>query len=95
MTGVFENFRKICLKMYHLNPIKFLSCPGLAWQAALKKAEVIRFLKKLDLLTDIDMLLTVEKGKYVTQFIDMQKVIINIWKTMIKIKNLQILNIEM
>ena len=41
--------------------MKFLSCPGLAWQAALKKAEVIRFLKKLDLLTDIDMLLTVEK----------------------------------
>ena len=75
--------------------MKFLSCPGLAWKAALKKAEVIRFLKKLDLLTDIDMLLTVEKGKYVTQFIDMQKVIINIWKTMIKIKNLQILNIEM
>ena len=81
--------------MYHLNPIKFLSCPGLAWQAALKKAEVIRFLKKLDLLTDIDMLLTVEKGKYVTQFIDMQKVIINIWKTMLKIKNLHMLNIEM
>ena len=41
--------------------MKFLSCPGLAWKAALKKAEVIRFLKKLDLLTDIDMLLTVEK----------------------------------
>ena len=48
--------------MYHLDPIKFLSCPGLAWQAALKKAEVIIFLKKLDLLTDIDMLLMFEKG---------------------------------
>ena len=35
---------------------KFLSAPGLAWQAALKKAKV-----KLDLLTDIDMLLMVEK----------------------------------
>ena len=42
--------------------MKFLSRPGLAWQAALKKTEVIRFLKKLDLLTDIDMLLKVEKG---------------------------------
>ena len=31
--------------------------PGLAWQAALKKTKV-----KLDLLTDIDMLLMVEKG---------------------------------
>ena len=34
-----------------------LSAPGLAWQAALKKTEV-----KLELLTDIDMLLMVEKG---------------------------------
>ena len=37
--------------------MKFLSVPGLAWQAALKKTEV-----KLELLTDIDMLLMVEKG---------------------------------
>ena len=34
-----------------------LSALGLAWQAALKKAKV-----KLDLLTDLDMLLMVEKG---------------------------------
>ena len=33
------------------------SAPGLAWQAALKKTNV-----KLDLLTDVDMLLMVEKG---------------------------------
>ena len=45
------------LKMYELHPAKFLSAPGLAWQAALKKTEV-----KLELLTDIDMLLMVEKG---------------------------------
>ena len=44
-------------KIYHLDPVKFLSDPGLAWQAALHKAEV-----KLKLLTDIDMLLMVEKG---------------------------------
>ena len=35
----------------------FLSAPGLAWQACLKKTGV-----KLELLTDIDMLLMVEKG---------------------------------
>ena len=35
----------------------FLSAPGLAWQAALKKTEV-----KWELLTDIDVLLMVEKG---------------------------------
>ena len=36
--------------------LKFLSAPGLAWQAALKKTKV-----KLDLLTDMNMLLMVEK----------------------------------
>ena len=47
----------MCLKIYHLDPVKFLSAPGLAWQAVFKKTEV-----KLELLTDIDMLLMVEKG---------------------------------
>ena len=37
LVGVFENVRKICLKIYHLDPVKFPSGPGLAWQAALKK----------------------------------------------------------
>ena len=55
--GVFENFRKMCLKIYQLDSAKFLSAPRLAWQAALKKAEV-----ELDLLTDIDMLLKAEKS---------------------------------
>ena len=57
LAVVFENFKKLCLKIYHLDPAKFLSAPGLAWPAALKKTEV-----KLELLTDIDMLLMVEKG---------------------------------
>ena len=30
-------FDKMCLKIYHLDPVKFLSAPGLAWQATLKK----------------------------------------------------------
>ena len=34
-----------------------MSAPGLAWQACLKKTEV-----ELELLTDVDMLLMVEKG---------------------------------
>ena len=33
LADVFENFRKMCLKIYHLDPVKFLSAPGLAWQA--------------------------------------------------------------
>ena len=48
---------KFYLKIYDLDPVKFLSATGLAKQTALKKTEV-----KLELLTDIDMLLMVEKG---------------------------------
>ena len=57
LPGVSENFRNICLEIYELNIAKFSSVPGLAWQAALKKAKV-----KLGLLTDMDMLLMVQKG---------------------------------
>ena len=57
LADVFENFRKICLNIYHLDPAKCLSAHELAWQAALKTTEV-----KLELLTDIDKLLIVEKG---------------------------------
>ena len=47
----------MCLKLYHLDPIKFISAPRIAWQSALKKTEV-----KLELLSDVDVLLMVEKG---------------------------------
>ena len=57
LAEVFENLRKICLKIYHSDPAKFLSAPGLAWQAALKDIEV-----NLEVLNDTDMLLMVEKG---------------------------------
>ena len=58
LVDVFQNFTNTCWNIYELDPAKFLSVPGLAWQAALKKIEV-----KLELLTDIDMLsLAVEKG---------------------------------
>ena len=56
-ADVFENFRDKCIEIYGLDPAHFLSAPGLAWQACLKKTKV-----KLELLTDIDMLLMVEKG---------------------------------
>ena len=57
LADVFENFRNMCIKVYELDPAYFLSAPGLAWQACLKKTKV-----KLELRTDVDMLLTVEKG---------------------------------
>ena len=46
----------MCIKVYELDPVHFLSAPELAWQACLNKTEV-----KLELLTDVDMLLMVEK----------------------------------
>ena len=47
----------MCVEIYQPVPAKFLSAPGLAWQTDLKKSKV-----ELELLTDIDMLLIVEKG---------------------------------
>ena len=57
VPAVFENFRNICLEIYDLDPTKFLSAHGLAWKAALRKTKA-----KLNLSTDIDMLLTAGKG---------------------------------
>ena len=57
LSDVFENFRNKSIEIYELDPAHFLSTTGLAWQACLKKTGV-----KLELSTDIDMLLMVEKG---------------------------------
>ena len=46
----------MCLIIYHLDPAKILSAPGLASQAALKNTEV-----KLEFLTNTDKLLMVQK----------------------------------
>ena len=57
LADVFEKFRDTCIEIYGLDPSHFLSAPGLAWQACLKKTEV-----KLELLTDYQMLLMIEEG---------------------------------
>ena len=56
LADVFENFRNIGLDIYGLDPAYFVSAPGLAWQACLKKTV------KLELLIDYDMILMIEKG---------------------------------
>ena len=56
-ADVFENYREMCLEIYELDHENFFSAPGLAWQAVLKQSKV-----ELELLTDIDMFLMVEKG---------------------------------
>ena len=75
LADVFETFQDTCLSHYKLDPAHFYNAPGLAWQALLKTAtECCEHEKKregcelcldefrLELLTDIDMLLIVGKG---------------------------------
>ena len=75
LADVFEAFRDTCLKNYGLDPAHFYTTPGLEWQALLKttteycehekrrkECEVCPEEFRLELLTDIDMLLVVEKG---------------------------------
>ena len=47
----------MCLEIYGLAPAHILYAPGQAWQKALKNTKV-----KLDLITDINMLLMIEKA---------------------------------
>ena len=54
---MFENFRKICLSNYKLDPCHYYTAPGLAWDACLKMTGV-----ELELLSDVDMHLFIEKG---------------------------------
>ena len=37
LADVSENSRNKCIEIYQLDPTHFLSAPGLAWQACLKK----------------------------------------------------------
>ena len=57
LADVFENFRDICLKNYGLDPAHYYTAPGLAWDAMLKMTKI-----NLELLSDVDKLLMVEKG---------------------------------
>ena len=57
LADVFENFRGVCMENCHIDPAWYYTAPGLAWEAALKITEV-----ELELLSDTDMLLMIEKG---------------------------------
>ena len=46
----------MCLGIYQPDPACFLTAPGLAWKAVLKEAK-----EKLDLLSNIDMYIMIEK----------------------------------
>ena len=73
LADVFDKFQSMFLEIYELDLAHFLLALGLAYQATL-----INTKGKLDLFTDTDMLLMVEKEageEYVTLLIDMQKLI--------------------
>ena len=57
ISDVFESFRSLCLKEYQLDPAYFVSIPSLAFEAMLKITKA-----KIELFTDIDMVLMTEKG---------------------------------
>ena len=57
LADVFENFRNTCSKQYKLDPAHYYSSPGMSWDALLRITGV-----ELELLTDYDQHLFIEKG---------------------------------
>ena len=57
LADIFENFRDTSLKTYGIDPAYFVSLPGFAWHPCLKVIGI-----KLELITDINMLLMIESG---------------------------------
>lgn len=57
LADVFENFRNTCHSIYKLDPAHYYTAPGLSFDAMLKYTNV-----KIELLTDVEMLLFVENG---------------------------------
>ena len=57
LADVFETFRSTSIQHYGLDPAHYFSAPGMSWDALLKTTKV-----QLELLTDINMHLFVEKG---------------------------------
>ena len=56
LADVFEKFINTCLDYYGLDPCHYFSSPGLSWDAMLKMIRT-----ELDLISDIDMHLFIEK----------------------------------
>ena len=89
LFNLIHYYLQTCVKTLEINALKyindpahFLSAPGLAWQACLKKTGV-----ELELLTDNDMLMMCEngiRGGMCNAVIDMLKQIINTLRILIK-----------
>ena len=57
LADVFEKFRQMGLDYYKLDPAHYLTAPGFSWAAMLRMTNI-----KLELLTDEDMHMFIEKG---------------------------------
>ena len=57
LCDVFEAFRNVSMEIYGIDPAHCYTSPGLSWQSCLKMTKV-----SLELMTDIDQILFVEKG---------------------------------
>ncbi|XP_026824313.1 uncharacterized protein LOC113561693 [Ooceraea biroi] len=57
LADVFENFRDSCINSYGLDPAYYYTLPGFTWDAMLKHTRI-----NFELLTDIDMVMFVERG---------------------------------
>ena len=57
LADVMQAFRSMCLKHYKLDPWRYCTAPGLAWDAGLRMTGV-----RLDLIENIDTHLFIEAG---------------------------------
>ena len=57
LADIFQNFQNTCIKSYDLDPAQYYTLPGYTWDAMLKHTGI-----EFELLTDIDMILFVERG---------------------------------
>lgn len=57
LADIFENFRETCYKIYKLDVAHHYTSPGFSFDAMLKYTGV-----KIELITDVDMLLMIERG---------------------------------
>ena len=57
LTDIFENFRKLCMNYYGLDPAYYYTLPNFAWDAMLLQTGIT-----IDMAYDLDMYEMIEKG---------------------------------
>ena len=90
LVDVFEKFINTCLEYFELDPCHYFSSPGLSWDAMLKMTG-----RELELISDTDMHLFIEKGmrggiSHIAK-IHSKAIIINTGNVMIVVKKVNLL----